>query len=160
MTDEAEEPKLIIDEDYKSQVEREKREAQAKQAQEPASPSEAATEAPAADASEVASQAASAAEANQASSPDANQELPPPPPASMQMLVTSLATQAVAAMGQLPDPEGQNLPPNADYARHFIDLIGMLEEKTKGNLSDEENNYLQETLHQLRMLFVEFCKRP
>ena len=155
MTSEPEEPKLIIDEDYKSQVEREKAEAEAKRRQAEATAPQDAGEQPepATDAVEPAS-----AEAAEATSESESAALPPPPRASFPLLITSLATQAIAAMGQLPDPEGQALPPNADYARHFIDLVGMLEDKTRGNLSDEESRYVQETLHQLRMMFVEFNK--
>ncbi|MFK7736033.1 MAG: DUF1844 domain-containing protein [Pirellulaceae bacterium] len=134
MSDENEEPKLIIDEDYKVQVEREKAELRAKQEAEAA-----------AGASELKSDEETSSEAQ----PDV-----PPPPASLTFLVTSLATQAMAAMGQIPGEDGKPLPVNLDYAKHFIDLIGVLEEKTSGNLEDDESKFLQETLHQMRMMFV------
>ena len=60
----------------------------------------------------------------------------------------------MAALGQMPGEDGQPMPVNLEYARHFIDLMGVLEEKTTGNLEDEEKSFLQETLHQMRMLFV------
>jgi hypothetical protein len=41
-----------------------------------------------------------------------------------------------------------------DYARHNIDLLAMLETKTSGHLTDQEQQMLKEALHQLRMLFV------
>ena len=76
------------------------------------------------------------------------------PPASMPMLITTLATQALSSLGQIPDPvEGQPVIQKA-VAKHFIDTLAMLEEKTKGNLTDEENEMLSGTLHQLRMVFV------
>ncbi len=153
MTEDADEPKLIIDEDYKSQVEREKQEARSKQEQ------SGSVSQPAEQLAGAAEDSTTAQTADSAASTQADiQDLPPPPPATIQMLVTSLATQAVAALGQLPGPEGQSLPPNPEYARHFIDLIGMLGDKTKGNLTGEEHQYLQDTLHQLRMFFVEFSK--
>lgn len=135
MSDEKEEPKLIIDEDYKTQVEREKEQLRAQQEAEDATES-------------------SDAVASEASSAEAQPDVPPPPPPSLTFLVTSLATQAMAAMGQIPGEDGEPLPVNMDYAKHFIDLIGVLEEKTSGNLDDTESKFLQETLHQMRMMFV------
>jgi hypothetical protein len=135
----SDEPKLIIDEDWKSQVQREKEQFKQK-------PQETAAE-----------EDSSAVEAGRQSS-EAYKEAPPqsesPPPASFEFLVSGIATQAVAAMGQLPDEEGKPLPVNLEYARHFIDLLGVIESKTQGNLSEHEQRFLQDSLHQLRMLFV------
>jgi len=76
------------------------------------------------------------------------------PPASMPVLITTLATQALSNLGQIPDPiEGKPVI-RKPIAKHFIDTLSLLEEKTKGNLSDEENEMLNGTLHQLRMVFV------
>lgn len=148
----SEEPKLIIDEDWKTQVQREKEELKRKQA-------ESAEAEP--DASQAASASADEATVNEAAANEAaaheaaaHEELPPPPEASIPFLVMSLATQALAALGQIPDEDGSRPRVNLAYARHFIDLIGVLEEKTRGNLSQEEDQMLQETLHQMRMLFV------
>lgn len=139
-----EEPKLIIDEDWKTQVQREKEELKAKQSQ-----GGAADESP---------QPAEAVGGE--APPEGPEGMEQLPPASFPLLLTSLATQALAALGQMPDENGQPLPVDLVFAKHFIDLIGMLEEKTKGNLNDEEASYLQETLHQLRMLFVHVSKNP
>ena len=133
----SEEPKLIIDEDWKTQVEREKEELKRKQAQ-----------------GEDASAAEAAPPQSEHSTEEDVDELPPPPPASLPFLITSLATQAMASLGQIPDDDGNPLPVQLSYARHFIDLIGIIEEKTRGNLTDEESRYLQETLHQMRMMFL------
>lgn len=135
-----EEPKLIIDEDWKTQVEREKAEAKLKQA---AGSGEQATESVSVEDSEP-------GEAQQSGPSD----IPPPPPASFSFLVASLATQAMAALGAIPGDDGQPMEINLDYAKHFIDLLGVLEEKTKGNLTDEEKKSLGDALHQMRMLFV------
>ena len=76
------------------------------------------------------------------------------PPASMPVLITTLATQALSNLGQIPDPiEGKPVI-RKSLAKHFIDTLAMLEEKTKGNLSEEETELLGGTLHQLRMIFV------
>ena len=69
------------------------------------------------------------------------------------MLVTTLSAQAMTALGFFPDPSGESKP-NRAMAKHFIDTLGVLEEKTVGNLDDEEKNMLSETLHQLRMAFI------
>lgn len=81
------------------------------------------------------------------------------PPASLPILVSTLATQAMLAMGLVPDPTG-NVKPDRAVAKHMIDLLGMLEEKTKGNATKEEESMLTETLHQLRMAFVSIPETP
>ncbi len=142
--DSSEEPKLIIDEDWKTQVQREKDELQRSKQQE----------------GETADQESTSADAPPKDSEEPGQAgLGDLPPASFALLLTSLATQAMAALGQVPDEEGKPLPVNLDFARHFIDLIGMLVEKTKGNLTDDEAHMLQDALHQLRMLFVAVSKQ-
>lgn len=81
-------------------------------------------------------------------------EMPPPPPASFEMLVSMLFTQAMAALGQIPDPATGKANVNKAYAKHYIDTLDMLSEKTKDNLSDNEAKMLSEALHALRMTFV------
>jgi hypothetical protein len=77
------------------------------------------------------------------------------PPADFAGLVMMLSTQAMVGLGFVPMP-GQNQPSkNLGMAKYFIDLLAMLEDKTKNKLSREENNLLIETLHQLRMGFVQ-----
>ncbi len=77
------------------------------------------------------------------------------PPADFATLVSMLSTQAMVALGVLPDPTSQKTEVRLPVARHFIDLLGVLEEKTKGNLNETERRLLDETLHQLRLAFVE-----
>ena len=86
-------------------------------------------------------------------SPSDAGQAPPLPPASFDMLVLSLAMQAQMELGGGMKPEGQ--PPNLDIARHTIDLLAMLQEKTKGNLSMEENRMLENTLTELRFRYVQ-----
>ena len=86
-------------------------------------------------------------------SPSDAGQVPPLPPASFDMLVLSLAMQAQMELGGGMKPEGQ--PPNLDIARHTIDLLAMLQEKTKGNLSMEENRMLENTLTELRFRYVQ-----
>ena len=138
-----EEPKIIIDEDWKSQVQREKDEAKATTGEDEMSES--------VDAGAEADQQVSDSDG----SPQSDAQPEEMPPATLTMLVTNLATQAMGAMGHLPGEDGQPMPKNLPVAKHFIDLLGMLEEKTKGNLDQNEERYLGDALHQLRMLFVQ-----
>ena len=138
MTEESEDPKLIIDEDWKTQVQREMEELKQKQQ----------------DDSQQSKSAAAEVQTGSDNSEEGEGDVPPPPPASLSFLITSLATQSMASMGQIPGEDGKPMPVNLEYARHFIDLIAVLDEKTKGNLSEEEDKFLQETLHQMRMMFV------
>ncbi len=78
----------------------------------------------------------------------------PLPPASLASLITAMAGQAVAAMGQIPDPMTGKTLVQVEQAKYFIDTLGMLEEKTEGNRTDEESAMLTQVLHQLRMMYV------
>lgn len=145
MTDENQEKKIIVDEDWKSQVEAEKEELRRRE-EVAKTDSEKETKP---DAAANATTSAGAAPADDAGAEDF--ELPP---ASFPMLVTSFATQALAAMGQVPDPlEGKTVV-RLPVARHLVDSLAMLEEKTKGNLTSEEERMLGDVLHQLRMTFM------
>lgn len=84
----------------------------------------------------------------------AREEFGEMPPASFPMLVSTLATQSLVALGQLPDPYSGQPELNLPVAKHFIDTLAILEQKTNGNLSDEESAMLTDVLHQLRMAFV------
>lgn len=77
------------------------------------------------------------------------------PPASFTMLVATLATQATAALGQLPDPLSGKTEVRLELARHVIDTLGILEQKTRGNLTPDEHLTLEGALHQLRLAYVE-----
>jgi len=70
--------------------------------------------------------------------------------------IASLATNALAAMGALKD--AGDLPANPQLAREYIDIIGMLEEKTQGNLSESEADGLKRILSELRMQYVNFTQ--
>ena len=117
----SEEKKIIIDEDWKSQVERERDELEQK-----------------------------------VDDPDVEKPIGPNeiPPASFPMLLTSIGTQAMMALGQVPDPVSGNAIYHPDLARHHIDTLVILQEKTKGNLSSDEQKMLDNFIVQLRELFV------
>lgn len=68
--------------------------------------------------------------------------------------VMSLATQALMQLGQLPPPQGMQVQVDKVAAKQAIDIISMLEVKTKGNLDAGEKRLIDEVLHSLRMSFV------
>jgi hypothetical protein len=131
----AEQPKIIVDGDWKAQVEKEKAMAAGK--------------------SVVDTNDSIAA--NEPEQPIADQatEMPDlPPPATMETLVSMLFTQALAALGQLPGPDGKPGQVNKPFAKYFIDSLEMLGEKTKGNVTEDEAKMISETLHAMRMAYV------
>ena len=141
ITEKQEEPKIIIDEDWKSQVQAEKEAAETAK-----------------------NDAKSKTDETQADEPPKAQEpavdeQPQPaggplPEASLAELVMPFASQAMMAMGQLPDPEQGHAVVRPDVARHYIDLVGLLQDKTKGNLTPEEENMMKSLLYELRMQYV------
>ena len=85
---------------------------------------------------------------------DSDPQTPEIPAARFDILVQLLSSQAILALGLIPDPQGQTevrLP----LARHFIDLLAILEAKTKGNLTGHESQMLERALHELRVLFLD-----
>ncbi|MBN2844207.1 MAG: DUF1844 domain-containing protein [Sedimentisphaerales bacterium] len=80
------------------------------------------------------------------------------PPAEFVVLVNSFAMQAMMMMGVIANPMTGKPEKDLDAARHYIDLLTMLEGKTKGNLTQEETDVLSLTLHDLRMAFVQVSK--
>ncbi|MFG0262250.1 MAG: DUF1844 domain-containing protein [Novipirellula sp. JB048] len=143
----AEEPKIIVDSDWKEQVAKEK-EAAASAAKTDQEAAENETAEPAADA------AAPLQPSGDSSASDDSPSLQPPPPASFEVLISMLFTQAMATLGQIPDPSSGEAKVNKPFAKHYIDTLDLLGEKTKGNLSEEESKMLAEALHALRMMYV------
>lgn len=126
----SEEKKIIIDEDWKAQVQAEKQEAE--QAVDQSAPTG----------------GAAAAESEQPG--DA-----PFPPASFDLLLTTLATEALVALGQIPHPTTGKPQAHHHHAKYLIDTIDVLRDKTKGNLTPTEQQAIEGLLHQLRMAYVE-----
>jgi hypothetical protein len=125
-----EEKKIIIDEDWKEQAQKEK---------------------------EVLKEQEKAEQQKE----QKEQSRPPMPEANFSGLVSMLATQAFYALGLI-QPEGdkgKKIEPDFQIAKFNIDMLGMLEEKCKGNLSTEEEQMLKSTLEQLRMLFVQLSSK-
>jgi uncharacterized protein DUF1844 len=80
----------------------------------------------------------------------------PEPALSFTAFVISLASTAAIHFGDLPDPvSGERGTPNLDGAAQMIEILSLLESKTKGNLTAEERQVLDQVLFELRMRFVE-----
>ena len=121
----SEKPKIIVDEDWKSQVQAE-REALAQQP----------------------------TEVQEGQGPSAKPADVPIPEASFSVLVTTLATQAMVALGQAPLPDQEKVVVDLPFAKHCIDTLDILADKTKGNLTTGEDSLLSRFLYELRMLYV------
>jgi len=80
-------------------------------------------------------------------------------PSPFMALVASLATQALLYLGGVADPQTGKAVVAPDHARAFIDMLATLEEKTRGNLTKEEEEELQGVLNELRMRFVQIVGR-
>jgi hypothetical protein len=73
---------------------------------------------------------------------------------SFTSFVMSLATQSMVHMGEMQAPAGMDIPLDLESSRQTIDILGMLQRKTRGNLSSEEARFIEEVLHTLRMSYV------
>jgi len=82
----------------------------------------------------------------------APEKLPPP---SFSLLVATFASQATVAFGHVPNPIDGKTDVRLDLAKHAIDMLAMIQEKTVGNLAPDEASLLENVLHQLRMAYVE-----
>ena len=70
--------------------------------------------------------------------------------------VLSLASTAAIHFGDLPDPaSGDTAEPNLEGAAQMIEILSLLEQKTRGNLTDDEKRLLEQVLYELRMRFVQ-----
>jgi hypothetical protein len=78
-----------------------------------------------------------------------------PPTADFTGFILSLANTALVNMGVVPDPMGGQPAVNLDGAKQMIDILGIIQEKTRGNLTPEEEHILTEILSEVRMRFVE-----
>ena len=72
-------------------------------------------------------------------------------------LVNLLAMQAAISLGGYQGPGGERIPPNLAAAKHQIDLMAVLDEKTKGNLAEEEKRALDGVLYELRLQYVQLA---
>ncbi len=92
---------------------------------------------------------------------DDSKARPPLPEADFSGLVSMLATQAFYALGVIGPEEDKDkkIEPDWPLAKFNIDMLAMVEEKCKGNLTDDEAHLIKSTLEQLRMLFVQLSQK-
>jgi len=119
-----EEKKIIVDEDWKAEAQREKEILAAQE------------------------------EAEKKKTPEEKQARGPLPQGNFAALVSMLTTQALFALGLLQVKRQEKREPDLELAKYNIDMLETLEEKTKGNLSKEEETVLANTLNELRMGYV------
>lgn len=129
MTESEDSPKILVDSDWKAQAQAEKAKLAEKDAK-----------------------AQTAAGSASTGDPPAPGQLPP---ASFETLVSTMVTQAIYGLGGIADPRSGQPVIDLELARHQIDLLGVLQEKTEGNLTDEEKDLLGQTLYELRSRYVQ-----
>ena len=147
-------PKIFVDEDWKARVQREREEA-ARKAEEAAKP-----QAPAAPVSVGGAPLPpqQPQDLHDEAGPLGDDPLGPedgdgPLEANFSTLVASLTTQAMFALGMIPQPGQDQLYVNLDQAAFTLETLAMLAEKTKGNLTPEEESYLAQALTELERVF-------
>lgn len=117
------EKKIIVDEDWKSQVQAEKESLEHEKTDQPPAAESAAGDVPM-------------------------------PPASLEMLLSTLATEAMMSLGQIPHPLTGETAYHPSQAKYLIDTIEVLQQKTQGNLTPVEEQAMENLLHQLRMAYL------
>ena len=154
-------PGLHVDTDWKKQAQEEKRklaEQEEKRKTAATAPAGVVPGAAGASAAAAAPTAGPAAGGRQAGGRGAGQGQREIPQASFATLVQSLLTQVLFYLGDLSSRGGEPMV-NLDMAKHNIDTLSILEEKTRGNLSDEEKRLLDAALYEARMRYVALASR-
>ncbi len=131
--DEKKEKKIIVDEDWKAQAQKEK--------------------------DVLAAQEKAEHENAEHEKVEQEKQRPPLPPADFAGLVNTFTTQAFFALGVLRTKEDKDIPPDLELAKYNIDMLEVLGDKTSGNISDDEKKMIENTLHQLRMAFVQISQK-
>jgi len=131
--DEKKEKKIIVDEDWKAQAQKEK--------------------------DILAAQEKAEHEKEEHEKEEQEKQRPPLPPADFAGLVNTFTTQAFFALGVLRTKEDKDIPADLELAKYNIDMLEVLGDKTSGNISDDEKKLLENTLHQLRMAFVKVSQK-
>ncbi len=121
--------KKRVDESWKEQAEREKHRVAEQAASQPTPPAAASADAPLVDAEGV-------------------------PPARFDVFVSGLVMETLVALGEMSHPTTRKQAVSLSQAKYLIDLLGVLEEKTRGNLVVEEEKLLKDALYQLRMRYL------
>lgn len=82
------------------------------------------------------------------------------PKAEFAVIVSTIATQALVSLGKIKNPLTNKKQVDLESAEFSVDLLQVLTEKTRGNLTDTEKRYLDGVLYQLRMAYVEATGKP
>jgi len=80
-------------------------------------------------------------------------------PVAFTSFIMSLATQVLVQLGEMEPPNGMSIPIDLDSARQTIDIMTMLQRRTRGNLSGDEARFMEEVLHSLRVSFINAKKK-
>ncbi len=137
MSDANDKPKIIIDDDWKTQAQAEKE----KLAQQTVKAPEGQPSPESAAAGGVGS---------------GSREIPP---ASFSSLVSTLAAQTIMALGGYEDPQSGRRYVDLDLAKHHIDTLSVLEDKCKGNLSEDESKLLNQAMYETRLAYVQIAQQ-
>jgi len=86
-------------------------------------------------------------------------ETPPLPPIDFPSYLLSYYTQGLVLLGEVPSPYSGKKEEDVEAARHTIDILTMLQEKTKGNLNQDEEKLLENVLYELRMKYMSKTSR-
>jgi hypothetical protein len=91
-------------------------------------------------------------------SPEDKDPMGPTQPIDFTTLIMSLASSALVSMGRVPDPETGSVQKNLAFAQQNIDIIHLLQGKTRGNLSSDEERLVEQILYELRMSYINALK--
>ena len=91
--------------------------------------------------------------------PKAQGEFVPPEP-DFKFFITTLTLQASIALGHMANPSTGKTEPDPTQAKFLIDTLGMLQDKTKGNLTQEETDLLENLLYELRVAYLAKDQKP
>jgi len=83
---------------------------------------------------------------------------PEMPPVDFNLFISSLGMQALMGLGEIENPISNKKEKSLPQAKYLIDTLSMVQEKTKGNLSEQESSMVEQMVFQLRMKYVELTK--
>lgn len=90
---------------------------------------------------------------------DRGREAEAPPEMDFSLFISSLGMQVLVGLGEITNPVTKKKEENLEQARQTIDILGMLKEKTEGNLTEDETKILDNLLYELRMKYVDKLKK-
>ena len=99
-------------------------------------------------------------ESTSGSSQSTEQDRPKLPPIDFSAFIAELGMTAVTYLGGYQNPETKEVLVDLEMAKRTIDTIDLLKEKTKGNLTAPESNLLENTLYNLRMIYIRLANNP